>query len=77
MVHAFIMVETGVGESENLLADVHAIGKVTEAHVVAGDYDIIAEVDAPEVYDVLQISSTGIQSLDGVLDTRTDIAMDD
>jgi DNA-binding Lrp family transcriptional regulator len=77
MVHAFIMVETGVGESENLLADVSAIEKVTEAHVVAGDYDIIAEVDASEVYDVLQVASSGIQGLSGVLDTRTYIAMDE
>ncbi|MFC6989459.1 Lrp/AsnC ligand binding domain-containing protein [Haloplanus sp. GCM10025708] len=77
MVHAFIMVKTGAGESETLLSDVDGIEDVTEAHVVAGDYDIIAEVDAPEVYDVLHVAASGIQSLAGVLDTRTYVAMDD
>ena len=75
MVHAFIMVKTAAGKSEGLLADVRSVEDVTNAHIVAGDFDIIAEIDAPEVYDVLKSVSSDIQSLDGVLDTRTYIAM--
>lgn len=76
MVHAFIMVKTAVGESENLLADVRGLAQVDDAHIVAGDYDIIAEVDVSEVYEVMQTASSGIQSLDGVDDTKTYIALD-
>ncbi|MHC3438353.1 Lrp/AsnC ligand binding domain-containing protein [Natrialbaceae archaeon A-gly3] len=76
MVHAFIMVKTAAGKSEGLLADIRELGSVSEAHIVAGDYDIIAEVDAEEVYDVLEVASSGIQGLGGVTDTRTYIAMD-
>ncbi|MFC4436613.1 MULTISPECIES: Lrp/AsnC family transcriptional regulator [Natrialbaceae] len=76
MVHAFIMVKTAAGKSEGLLASIREIEPVVEAHIVAGNYDIIAEVDTEEVYEVLKAVSTDMQSLDGVTDTKTYIAMD-
>lgn len=75
MVHAYIMVKTSAGKSERLLEGITDLESVTRAHVVAGNFDIIAEVDAPEVYDVLEAVSAGIQSLDGVTDTKTYVAM--
>jgi len=75
MVHAFIMVKTAAGKSEDLLAQIREIDPVHGAHVVAGNYDIISEVDAPEVYDVLHTVSTEMQDLDGVADTKTYISM--
>ncbi|MBB6644954.1 Lrp/AsnC ligand binding domain-containing protein [Halobellus ruber] len=77
MVHAFVMIKTGPGESEGLLEAIRGLENVVEAHVVAGGYDIIAEADAPEVYEVLSTASTGIQGLESVIDTRTYIAMDE
>ncbi|ADQ66248.1 ArsR family transcriptional regulator [Halogeometricum borinquense DSM 11551] len=77
MVHAFVMVKTGAGESERLLAPIRELETVTEAHIVAGAYDVIAEVDAEEVYNVLQTASSKIQGLEGVTDTKTYISMDD
>ena len=76
MVHAFIMVKTAAGKSEGLLSEIRSLERVGDAHIVAGNYDIIAEVDADEVYDVLKTASSEIQLLDGVADTRTYIAMD-
>jgi len=75
MVHAFIMVKTAAGKSERLLAEIGDLESITDAHIVAGNYDIIAEVDTPEVYDVLQTVSSSLQALDGVTDTKTYIAM--
>lgn len=75
MVHAFIMVKTAAGKSEGLLAEIDGLESVADAHIVAGNYDIIAEVDAPEVYDVLRTVSSRLQGLDGVTDTKTYIAM--
>ncbi|QCJ46062.1 MULTISPECIES: Lrp/AsnC ligand binding domain-containing protein [Haloprofundus] len=75
MVHAFIMVKTGAGESEQLVAPIRDLERVTEAHIVAGAYDLIVEVDAEEVYDVLKTSSSGIQGLQGVTDTKTYISL--
>jgi DNA-binding Lrp family transcriptional regulator len=76
MVHAFIMVKTGAGRSEEMVEEIRAIDTVSEAHVVAGEFDVIAEVDADEVYDVLHTASSSIQGLDGVEDTKTYIALD-
>lgn len=77
MVHAFIMVKTGAGESEHLLDSVRDVAGVSEAHIVAGTYDIIAEADVEEVYEVLQAASSGIQGLQGVTDTKTYISLED
>ncbi|ADB59532.1 transcriptional regulator, AsnC family [Haloterrigena turkmenica DSM 5511] len=75
MVHAFIMVKTGAGESEGSLAEIRGLESVVDAHIVAGNYDIIAEVDGQEVYDVLETVSSSVQGLGGVSDTKTYIAM--
>jgi DNA-binding Lrp family transcriptional regulator len=77
MVHAFIMVKTGAGESEHLLDPVRKVEGVAEAHIVAGAYDIIAEAEVEEVYDVLKAASSGIQGLQGVTDTKTYISLED
>ncbi|SFG57154.1 transcriptional regulator, AsnC family [Halopelagius inordinatus] len=77
MVHAFIMVKTAAGESERLLDPIRKLSRVTEGHVVAGDYDIIAEVESEEVYEVLKTASSGIQGLEGVTDTKTYISMEE
>ncbi|WP_411964394.1 Lrp/AsnC ligand binding domain-containing protein [Haloferax sp. YSMS24] len=77
MVHAFIMVKTGAGESEQLLGPIRELETVTEAHIVAGAYDIIAEVDTGEVYEVLKTASSRVQGLQGVTDTKTYISLDE
>lgn len=76
MVRAFIMVKTAAGASEGTVGQIRQLDEVLEAHVVAGEFDIIAEVDAPEVYDILHTASSSIQGLDGVVDTKTYIALD-
>jgi DNA-binding Lrp family transcriptional regulator len=76
MVHAFIMVQTDAGKSEALLEDVTALDGVAEAHIVAGEFDMIVEVDTGEVYEVLHTASSDIQDLDGVTDTKTYISLE-
>jgi DNA-binding Lrp family transcriptional regulator len=77
MVHGFIMVKTDVGASEGLLDPIRQSNGVTEANIVAGDWDIIVEADGEEVYDVLQVASMAISSLEGVDETKTYVALDD
>lgn len=76
MVRAFIMVKTAAGASEETVRQIRELDEVHEAHVVAGEFDIIAEMDAPEVYDILHTASSSIQGFDGVVDTKTYIALD-
>lgn len=77
MVHAFVMVKTGVGVSESLIDDIRALASVTEAHIVAGEFDIIVEVEVDEVYEVLHTTAREIQALDGVEETKTYISLED
>jgi DNA-binding Lrp family transcriptional regulator len=77
MVHAFVMVETAAGESEAIRDRVLEFAGVTETHVVAGEYDIIAEVGTGDIQDVLHTVSTEMQSLAGVVRTKTYISLDD
>lgn len=76
MVHAFVMVKTGAGKAEVMVDSARGIASISEAHIVAGDYDLIAEVDTEEVYDVLHTASSELQGLDGVESTKTYISLD-
>lgn len=75
MVDAFIMVKTNAGASEDVVEHVREMDTVQEAHIVAGEYDVIVEVNAPEVYEILHTASSSIQGLDGVVETKTYIAL--
>ncbi|WP_336024741.1 Lrp/AsnC family transcriptional regulator [Halobellus salinisoli] len=75
MVHAYIMVKTGPGTSEQIVKSIRGLATVAEAHIVAGAYDIIVEADAEAVYEILNAASNEIQGLTGVTDTKTYIAM--
>jgi DNA-binding Lrp family transcriptional regulator len=76
MVHAVIMVEAGTAQSTDILDPIRELAGVLEAHVVAGDYDIIVEFEAGEVYEVLEAASSSIQGIEGVADTRTYVSLD-
>jgi len=76
MARAFIMVKTAAGKSEGLLSPIVDLPGVLEAHVVAGGYDIIAEAEGAEVYDVMHSVATKVRKLDGVTDTRTYVSLD-
>lgn len=70
------MVKTVAGQSETVRDDIEAIETVTEAHVVAGQYDVISEVEGEEVYDALHTASSVIQGMEGVADTKTYICLE-
>lgn len=75
MVHAFVMIKTAAGSSEELVDKIRTFGRVTDAHVVAGEYDVIAEVAVDEVYEVMETVSAEIRSLEGISDTKTYISL--
>jgi DNA-binding Lrp family transcriptional regulator len=76
MVHAFVMVKVDSVDVGTVLDAVLGVDGVTEAHVVAGEFDIIAEVETEEVYDVLGTAATDVRSLEGVVDTKTYVALE-
>ncbi len=76
MVTAYIMVKSTAGQSRALLERVRDVDGVTEANIVAGEYDVVVETDAPEVYEVMGTVVADIRALDGVVDTRTYVCLE-
>ena len=76
MVHSFVMIETAPGGTESVLDSVAALAGVEEAYVVAGDYDVVVEVEGEDVQESIRTVSTDIRELEGVDDTRTYIALE-
>ncbi len=76
MVRAFIMVKAVAGKAEGLLGDVRDALGVKEAHIVAGQYDLIVEAERDSVYEIMESVASGIRDLDGVADTRTYICLE-
>ena len=75
MVRAYVMVKAHTGEADRLRSEIQAIDGVDRAHIVAGDVDLIAVVDVDSPAAVKDVAATRIQSIDGVEDTQTYIAM--
>ena len=76
MVRAFIMVEAGTGQAETLLGRIRELDNVADSNIVAGDFDIIVEAGAEEVYDIINSVATEIRSFDEVSDTKTYICLE-
>jgi DNA-binding Lrp family transcriptional regulator len=76
MASAFIMVKTAPGEATAIAEATRGRSGVREAHIVAGEYDIIVEADGEEVYDVIDGVATGLRDADGVADTRTYVCLE-
>jgi len=77
MVRAFVMVKTAAGKSAELRKRIHERDAVLDAHVVAGQYDIIAEAEGDEVYTVMDTVATEIHDLTGIVDTRTYVCLEE
>lgn len=71
MGRAYILATTAAGEADAVLATALEADNVDDGHVVSGDYDVVLEVDAPDVSEVLRSVVTGIRDVEGVVDTRT------
>ncbi|AFO59116.1 MULTISPECIES: Lrp/AsnC family transcriptional regulator [Natrinema] len=76
MVTAFVMIKANTGEADRLRDSIESIGGVQSAHIVAGDVDLIAKAIVETPAEVKEIAATHVQSIDGIEDTQTYIAMD-
>jgi len=76
MVTAYVMVKAHTGDADRLRDEIEAIDGVSEAHIVAGDVDLIAKVSVDTPAAVKDVAATHIQDIEGVESTQTYIAMD-
>lgn len=82
MPYAYVGIHTAPGTAAAVRDSIARLGEVSEAHVVAGDFDVIAEIDvgaagrldygdSPETETLLYILTDEIQNVRGVQSTRT------
>ena len=76
MVEAYVMIMTAAGTSPSILSSLRDVEGVHRANIVAGEFDIIANVEAASEQELLTIVTEEIQSLDGVGRTRTCIILE-
>lgn len=76
MVIAYILIKANTSEADRLLEEISALEDVLDAHVVAGDVDLIAKIEVDTPQDVKEIVANTIQSIDGVENTETYISME-
>lgn len=73
---AYVMVKANTGEADRLRDAIAALDGIESVHIVAGDVDLVAKLEVGTTADVKEVAADRIQSIDGVEDTQTYIAMD-
>ena len=75
MVEAYVMIMTVGGSLPRLLGDIREIEGVTRANIVAGEFDIIALVEAEDNQHLLSFVTDELQSVEGVGRTKSCIVL--
>jgi DNA-binding Lrp family transcriptional regulator len=76
VVVAYVAIKANTSEADRLLETVSAVEGVVDAHIVAGDVDLIAKLDVESPADVKQVAAEGLGGIEGVETTTTYIAME-
>lgn len=77
MVRAYVMVKANTGDADGLKGTIEGIEGVERAAIVAGDVDIIVTATLEDTAAVKALVTEEIQSIDGVEDTNTYLAISD
>ena len=76
MVTAYVLIKVNTSDVDRLLDDISSIENIQDAHIVAGDVDVIAKIEVESPEDVKEIVADQIQGLDGIENTETYISME-
>jgi DNA-binding Lrp family transcriptional regulator len=76
VIEAYVMIMTSAGTSRELLPRIREIDGVRRANIVAGEFDVIVDVEAGDQQELLALVSEEIQSLPGVGRTRTCVVLE-
>lgn len=76
MVTSYVLVGAATGQALEAREAIEAIEGVGEAHVVAGDYDVVAEAEGESTADLFRDTIAEIRNVEAVGDTKTYMAID-
>ena len=68
---AFILIETAVGKSSDVITALRGIESITSVDVVTGPYDIIAVLESPDLTSVGSLVTSRIHTIGGIQRTVT------
>ncbi len=73
---AYVLIKAHTGEVREAAQRIRELEGVVEAHMTFGPYDIVAEVETSDVASLGVITASGIQTIPGVEQTLTCLAVD-
>jgi DNA-binding Lrp family transcriptional regulator len=71
VVHAYILIQTEVGQAAAVASKIAEIDGVTTAEDVTGPYDVIVRAEADNVDQLGQLVVARIQNVEGITRTLT------
>jgi DNA-binding Lrp family transcriptional regulator len=72
---AFILIETSVGKTQGVVAELRQVAEMQSVDAVTGPYDVIAVVEAPDLNTVGNLVASRIHTISGILRTVTCLAV--
>ena len=75
-VTAYVLIETAVGKSKDVLVGITQLDKVKSANSVTGPYDVIAVIEAENMTDIGDLVVEKISRINGIGRTVTCIAIE-
>jgi DNA-binding Lrp family transcriptional regulator len=72
---AFVLIETAVGKTKDVVAALHAVNGVSSVDVVTGPYDIITVVEANDLASVGDTVTSSVHTIPGIVRTVTCLAV--
>ncbi len=70
-VHAYVLIQTEVGQAAAVARQVGAINGVVRADDVTGPYDVIARAEASSMDELGRLVVSHVQQIDGITRTIT------
>ena len=68
---AYVLIETAVGKTRDVLSALRQVDGVREADAVTGEYDIVAVVEADTLNSIGELVTGRIHSIGGIQRTTT------
>ncbi len=72
---AFILIETSVGKTQEVVTALRGVSEIKSVDAVTGPYDVITIIEAPDLNTVGNVVSSSIHTISGVLRTVTCLAV--
>ena len=73
---AYVLIETSVGKTKDVVRALGKLKGMNEVHAVTGPYDVIAVVEGADLTAVVNLATNHIHPVGGVTRTVTCLAID-